>query len=122
MEIKKLANNALNFSINRAIEIFAMGFAIIGLLLLISLLSFWPEDPNFIFPDNKPIVNILGFYGSFAADIFLQSFGRIAFLIPFSFILTGINIFLTKKILLIIESLFYTIFYSLLGSLFFSIY
>jgi S-DNA-T family DNA segregation ATPase FtsK/SpoIIIE len=122
MEIKKLANNALIFGINRAIEIFGIGFTIIGLLLLISLLSFWPEDPNFIFPDNKPIVNILGFYGSFTADLFLQSFGRIAFLIPFSFILTGINIFLTKKILLIIETLFFIVLYSLLGSLLFSFY
>ncbi|MBD1157249.1 DNA translocase FtsK [Pelagibacterales bacterium SAG-MED20] len=122
MEIKKLANKALGFSINRFIEIFGICVSIIGFLLLISLISFSPEDPNFIFPDNTNIQNILGFRGSFTADLFFQSVGLIAILIPFSFIFTGINIILFKKILLIIESFFYTILYSLLGSLFFSVY
>ena len=122
MEIKKLVNSTLNFSINRLIEIMGITIVITGLLLLISLLSFSPDDPNFIFPDDKPIVNILGFYGSFTSDLFFQSFGYITLLIPFSFIMTGINIFLNKKILLIIESLFYTVLYSLLGSLLFSFY
>ena len=122
MKLKILANNVINFGVNRIIEILGIGIAVIGLLLLISLLSFWPNDPNFIFPDNKPIVNILGFYGSFTADLFFQSFGRIALLVPLSFILTGINIFTSKKIFLLIESIFYTILYSLVGSLFFSFF
>ena len=120
MKIKKLASSALNFVINRVIEIAAIGSAIIGFLLLISLISFSPDDPNFIFPDNTVIKNILGYQGSFMADLFFQSFGLIAFLIPFSFILTAINIFLNKKIFLVIESFFYIILYSLFGSLFFS--
>ena len=120
MEIKKILNNTLNFSINRLIEIIGIAITISGLLLLISLLSYSPEDPNFIFPENTNIKNILGFYGSFISDLFFQSFGLIALLIPFSFIFVGSNIFLNKKILLIIENLFYTILYSLFGSLFFS--
>jgi S-DNA-T family DNA segregation ATPase FtsK/SpoIIIE len=120
MEIKKLLKNTLNFGLNRFIEIIGIAIAIIGLLLLIALLSYSPEDPNFIFPENTNIQNILGFRGSFIADLFYQSFGVIALLIPFSFIFTGSNIFLNKKIFLIIESLFYTIVYSLFGSLFFS--
>ena len=120
MEIKKLTKNVLNFGLNRFIEIIGISIAITGLLLLISLLSYSPEDPNFIFPENTNIQNILGFRGSFIADLFYQSFGLIALLIPFSFIFTGSNIFFNKKILLVIESLFYTILYSLFGSLFFS--
>ena len=120
MEIKKILNNTLNFSINRLIEIIGIAITIIGLLLLISLLSYSPEDPNFIFPENTNIKNILGFHGSFISDLFFQSFGLIALLIPFSFIFVGSNIFLNKKIFLIIENLFYTILYSLFGSLFFS--
>ena len=120
MEIKKILNNTLNFSINRLIEIIGIAITISGLLLLISLLSYSPEDPNFIFPENTNIKNILGFHGSFISDLFFQSFGLIALLIPFSFIFIGSNIFLNKKILLIIENLFYTILYSLFGSLFFS--
>jgi len=122
MEIKKLAKDTLKFGINRLIEAVCMATVITGLLLLAALLSFWPNDPNFIFPDNKPILNILGFRGSFTADLFFQSFGRIALLIPFSFIFTGINIFLNKNILLAIESLFYIVLYLLLGSLFFSFF
>ena len=120
MEIKRLANNTLKFVTNRLIETFCIATVIIGLLLLLALLSFSPDDPNFIFPDNKPILNILGFYGSFTSDLFFQSFGRIALLIPFSLIFTGINIFFNKKILHNIESLFYIVLYLFFGSLFFS--
>ena len=122
MEIKKLANNVLNFSINRFIEIIGASVVIIGILLLVSLISFSPDDPNFIFPENTKIKNLLGFYGSFTADIFFQSFGLIAMLIPFSLILTGINITLGKKVILLINSVFFTILYLLIGSLFFSIF
>ena len=122
MEIKKLANNTLKFGINRLIEAICLITIIIGSLLLVALLSFSPDDPNFIFPDNKPILNILGFRGSFISDLFFQSFGRISILVPFTVIFAGINIFLNKKILLIIESLFYTVLYLFLGSLFFSFF
>ena len=97
MEIKKIAKNSLNFAINRFIQIVGISITISGLLLLISLLSYSPEDPNFIFPENVKIINILGFQGSFISDIFFQSFGLIALLIPFSFIFMGSNIFLSKK-------------------------
>ena len=122
MEFKKLANNTINFGINRIIEILSLGIIIAGILLLISLVSFSPDDPNFIFPDNTVIKNFLGFRGSFTSDLFFQSFGLIALLIPFSLIISGINIFLNKKIFLIVESIFYTIIYSSLGSLFFSFF
>ncbi|MDB9718897.1 DNA translocase FtsK [Candidatus Pelagibacter sp.] len=122
MTLKKLANSTISFCIKRIIEILGIGILMIGFFLLISLLSFSPDDPNFIFPDNEPIINIMGFYGSFTADIFFQSIGRITLLIPFTFILTGINIAFSKKILLIFESLFFIIIYSLLGSLFFSVF
>ena len=122
MEIKKLTNKALNFAINRVIEITGITIVIIGFLLLISLISFSPDDPNFIFPESTKIENALGFRGSFTADLFFQSLGLIALLIPFSLIFTGTNIVLNKRLLLILQSLFYTILYSLFGSLFFSIF
>ena len=122
MKLKIIANNAINFSINRVIEIFGAVILLAGILLLASLITFSPDDPNFIFPNNLEIQNILGFHGSFTSDIFFQSFGMIALLIPFSLIASGVNIILNKKIFLIIESIFYTILYSLLGSLFFSFF
>ena len=122
MKFKIIANNAVNFALNRVIEIIGIAILIMGILLISSLISFSPDDPNFIFPNNTEIKNILGFRGSFTADIFFQSFGLIALLIPFSFIISGINIIINKKIFLIIETIFYTILYSLLGSLFFSFF
>ena len=122
MKIKKLANSTLNFAINRGIEIIGICITIMGILLLFSLISFSPDDPNFIFPENTKIKNLLGLHGSFSADFFFQSFGIIALLIPFSLIFTGTKIVLNKKIFLIVESNFYTILYLLSGSLFFSIF
>ncbi len=122
MEFKKLVNSALNFCFNRFIEIVGLAILICGVLLLVSLLSYSPDDPNFIFPKDNEIKNILGFQGSIVADFFYQSFGFIALLIPFSLIFVGANIFLNKRLLLFIETLFYIISYSLFGSLFFTIF
>ena len=83
MKLKKLANSAKNFSVNRIIEIIGITIVISGILLLVSLISFSSEDPNFIFPNNTEIKNILGFHGSFTADIFFQSFWLISLLIKF---------------------------------------
>ena len=74
MEIKKLANNVLNFGINRIIEIIGIIIILFGILLFISLISFSPDDPNFIFPQNMEIKNFLGFQGSFIADFFFSIF------------------------------------------------
>ncbi|WP_415286393.1 DNA translocase FtsK 4TM domain-containing protein [Candidatus Pelagibacter sp. Uisw_104] len=122
MEFKKLANNTINFGINRIIETIGIALVVIGLLLLVSLTTFSPDDPNFIFPDNTEIKNLLGFNGSYTADFFFQTFGLIALLIPFTLIFSGINIVLNKKIFLIFESIFYSVLYSSFGSLFFSFF
>ena len=122
MEFKKLANNTINFGINRIIETAGIALVVLGLLLLVSLATFSPDDPNFIFPDNTEIKNLLGFNGSYTADLFFQTFGLIALLIPFTLIFSGINIVLNKKIFLIFESIFYSVLYSSFGSLFFSFF
>ncbi|MDA9076767.1 DNA translocase FtsK [Candidatus Pelagibacter sp.] len=122
MEFKKLANNTINFGINRIIESAGIALVIIGLFLLLSLATFSPDDPNFIFPENTEIKNLLGFNGSYTADLFFQTFGLIALLIPFTLIFSGINIVLNKKIFLIFENIFYSVLYSSFGSLFFSFF
>jgi len=122
MEFKKLAASATNFGINKIIEILSLSIILMGVLLIISLATYSPNDPNFIFPNNMEINNLLGFRGSFISDLFFQSFGLIALLIPFSLIISGINILLNKKIFLIIETIFYITLYSLIGSLFFSFF
>ena len=113
MDIKKLANSTLIFIIKRLIEIIGILFLIIGILILISLISYSPSDPNFIFPENTEIKNLLGFQGSYVADIFFQSVGLISYLISLTLIFTGINVFRQKKIILIIQNLFYSTLYSI---------
>ena len=92
MNIKKLANNSLQFLIRRLIEIIGATTAVIGILLLIALFSYSPSDPNFIFPENTKIENILGVQGSYISDLFFQSIGVIAYLLSFTYFITGINI------------------------------
>ena len=122
MNIKKLTNSVAIFIINRLIEIFGLIISILGILLLISLISYSPSDPNFIFPENTEIKNFLGFRGSYISDLFLQSVGFIAYLIPITYIFTGINIFRKKEFFLLISNSFYIVIYSLIGSLFFCLF
>ena len=113
MNIKKTANLLLNFAIKRIAEIFGIIIFGSGLILLISLLSYSPDDPNFIFPDNTQIKNLLGFQGSFISDLFFQSVGLVSYLISLTFLITGINIFRTKEFFLFIENTFFIILYSI---------
>ncbi len=122
MNIKKIANTVLQFSINRVIEILGTSLAIIGILLLIALVSYSPNDPNFIFPQNTQISNILGFQGSYISDLFLQSIGIISYLLSVTLVITGINVFRDKDLFLIIENIFYSILYCIFGSLFFNFF
>ena len=120
MDIKKTANLLINFTIKRLAEIFGIVIFAAGLLLFLSLLTYSPQDPNFIFPENAEIKNILGFQGSFVADLFFQSIGLISYMITITLIITGINIFRIKEFLLIIENIFFSTIYSIIGTLFLS--
>ncbi len=120
MDIKKVANSISTFVLKRLIEITGIFFSILGILILISLITYSPNDPNFIFPDNTNINNFLGFRGSYISDLFFQSIGLISYLIPVTFVFTGLTIFRKKKFFLLIENTFYIIPYCLTGSLFLS--
>jgi len=122
MDIKNIADSILIFTIKRLIEIIGLIVIVLGVLALIALFSYSPTDPNFIFPENIEIKNLLGFRGSYISDLLLQSIGLIAYLIPLTFIFTGINIFKKKKIFLLIENTFLIVCYSLVGSTFFSFF
>ena len=118
MNIKKFVNITLLFIAKRVTEIFGFLVLSAGIFLFISLISYSPEDPNFIFPENTEIRNLLGFRGSYISDIFFQSIGLISYLVSFTLIFTGINIIIKKDFFLIIENIFYSILYSIFGSVF----
>ena len=64
----------------RIIEIVGLLIVTLSVFLLLSLSTYNPEDPNFIFSGNTEIHNLFGFYGSFVSDLFLQSVGIVSFL------------------------------------------
>ena len=122
MNIKKTANSLLNFAIKRLAEIFGILISLTGAMLFLALITYSPNDPNFIFPENTKIENLMGFQGSFVSDLFFQSVGLISYLIPFTLIFTGINILNTKDFFLFIENNFFVILYLIFGTLFFAHY
>tara|TARA_B100000029_G_scaffold449850_1_gene473372 strand:- start:1986 stop:4076 length:2091 start_codon:yes stop_codon:yes gene_type:complete len=122
MDIKKILGKTTDFAIKRIVELFGVFLILLSLFLLISLLSYSPDDPNFIFPENKEIKNLFGKQGSYTSDFFFQSLGLISLLIPLTIFFTGTNIFKNKKILILIENLFFIVVYSFIGSFFFSVY
>ena len=120
MNIKKTANLFINFTLKRLAEIIGIIILCFGISILLALLTYSPDDPNFIFPENTKINNILGFHGSFVSDLFFQSIGLISYLFSITLIATGINIIRTKEFFLLIENIFFATTYSLLGALFFA--
>ena len=122
MIIKNYINKIADFTLRRLAELTGLFLIIISILLLISLATYSPQDPTFIFPENQEIRNILGVRGSFVADIFFQSVGLISFLVPISFFFTGVSIVINKNLIVIIENIFFIIIYILLATLFFSIF
>ena len=85
MKIKNIIDKTGNFLLKRLSELIGASLLIFSMLFLASLVSYSPEDPNFIFPDNTEIKNLLGSKGSYASDILYQSIGLISLLIPISF-------------------------------------
>ncbi len=122
MNIKKIANSVLIFTVKRLIEISGIIISIFGILLFLALISYSPADPNFIFPENTDINNFLGFYGSYISDLFFQSIGLISYLIPITIFFSGLNIFKKKQLFLLIENIFFIITYSIIGALFFQFF
>ena len=122
MNLRNFANKTVNFIADRLKELIGLTLSIISILIAISLLSYSPEDPNFIYSENIEIKNILGFQGSFASDLLFQSLGLISILLCLTIFFTGINVIRYKKILLIIENLFFSLIYLISGSFFFSIF
>jgi len=122
MKIKNFVDNTTSFLFRRLSELSGAVLLSLSVLLLVSLVSYSPEDPNFIFPENTEIKNLLGSKGSYASDILYQSIGLTSLLIPISFFFMSLSIIIYKKILHIIESLFFIILYLITGSLFFTVF
>jgi S-DNA-T family DNA segregation ATPase FtsK/SpoIIIE len=74
---------------NRRInELTGLVLLAVGLLTLLSLLSYSAQDPSWDTVSSSHPVNLAGYFGSYISDLCFQTFGAIAFLLPlFTFVL-----------------------------------
>ena len=106
-----------NFIKNRLIESIGIMLMIASIFLLMSIISYSPSDPNFIYtPENVQIKNILGFYGSVISDFFLQSLGLVSFLIVFNFFYWGMKISTKKMVVNFVTKSFFVFLYISFGT------
>jgi len=111
-----------SFVKNRLIELLGTFLILAGIFIFISLISYSPGDPNFIYnPEQSKIENIGGFYGSVISDFLLQSIGLISFLIIINIFYWGLKIIFQKKIINFIPKIFFTLIYIILGTTFINI-
>ena len=106
-----------NFIKKRLIEFLGVFLLFISIFLFISIISYSPSDPNFIYtPENNEIKNIGGFYGSVISDFLLQSIGLISIFLSINFFYWGIKLIIEKKLVNFILKAFYTLIYVILGT------
>ena len=121
MKIKIFLKKSADFALKRFSEIFGLTILFISVGLLVSLISYSPDDPNFLYKGHKNVENLLGIKGSFASDLLFQSFGIISLLVPISLFFTSLTIILKKNILCLIDNSFFIVLYVVIGTIFFSI-
>ena len=119
MVIANFITKTKDFLIRRITELFAILIIFSAISILFSLITYSPDDPNFIKNNYSEIENIMGFRGSIISDFLFQSVGLISFCIPFTLFFSGIHIFINKRQILLIDNLFFCILYIICGTLFF---
>ncbi len=118
MNFKNNVKKVKDFTQKRLIEVIGILLLILSILIFVALISYSPNDPNFIYPKNQEINNILGINGSIGADFLLQSIGLVSYFLPVTLIFLSIKIIFQKKLGQIITSFFYIVCYSIIGSIF----
>ena len=113
----QIVTNINNFVKKRLIESLGVLLVLISVFLLVSIVSYSPSDPNFIYsPENVQIKNVGGFYGSVISDFFLQSLGLVSFLLVFNFLFWGLALIREKIINNFTSKIFYIIVYLIFGT------
>ncbi len=99
-EVSGSGPQAVSASSRRARELAGFLLAVAGLLLLLSLVSFTPQDPswNTSAPEGVPVHNWVGPAGSFGADLFLQLLGWVSYLVPVFLLVTGARLMLLRPL------------------------
>ena len=113
----QILTNINSFLRKRLIESLGALLVFIGIFLLAIIISYSPDDPNFIYtPENVEINNIGGFYGSVISDFFLQSLGLISILFVFNLLSWGLTLINEKIINNFTTKIFFTFVYLIFGT------
>src|SRR6516225_717535 len=86
------------FDARRRSELFGFLLGMLGLLILLSLVSYHPLDPSLntsaaVWP---AIHNWIGPVGSYLADILYQTLGWVAYLVPMLLFIVGVRLLLVR--------------------------
>jgi S-DNA-T family DNA segregation ATPase FtsK/SpoIIIE len=82
---------------HRLTELLGFLLGVAGLLTLLSLVSYRPADASFHTATSATSVhNWIGLVGSYSADLLLQGFGWVAFLIPVALLIVGIRMLVAR--------------------------
>ena len=111
MKFANFLTKTKEFLIKRISELLGLLIIFLALSILISLVSYSPNDPNFIISETDEIQNLLGFRGSVISDFLFQSIGLISYCIPFTLFFSGANILLNKRQIILIDNLFFCVLY-----------
>ncbi len=117
MKFTNFLTKAKVFLINRVTELFGLVIISSAVALFVSLISYSPNDPNFIINNSEKVNNLLGYRGAVISDFLFQAVGLMAYLISITFFVSGINILIYKKQLVIIDNLFFSVLYIISGCL-----
>jgi len=77
-----LPSGTNEFFKKRAIELGGGVLAVIAFALLIACLTYNPQDPSWNDSTGRAVTNPLGLFGSYSADVMMQSLGMAALLAP----------------------------------------
>ncbi len=122
MNIKPLIQNISNFLLDRLVQLIGIILTFLSIFVLLALFTYSAEDPNFVFSNNNEINNIFGFRGSVVSDFLFQTMGLVSFLFSITLFITGINVVIKKRLVIILENFFYTILYIIFGTVFLGIF
>ena len=122
MEFENFLTKTKGFIIKRIAELVGLLIIVLSILLFISLISYSPSDPNFLIEKSGEIQNLMGFRGSVISDFLFQSIGLISYLIPVTLFFLGTNLVIKKRLITTIDNLFFCVFYTFFGSIFFFLF
>lgn len=94
-KITYIPDSIQKFCAKRLVDVVALGFAMAGVFLILSLLSYSSSDPswNTASEGEHEISNLMGLYGAWSSDFFIQTIGVVSFVVGLIFCIWGARLF-----------------------------